>query len=119
MTLRTLVVDEPLARHRLRTLLKAEPSVEIVAECEDGNAALDAVRRLHPDLIFLDVQMPGLDGFDVIGRRLDPPQFVRIHRSTIVNVDRSKSCGRPSMESSTSFWPPADGCAAAGRTPLL
>jgi two-component system, LytTR family, response regulator len=67
MRLRTLVVDdEPVARRRLRTLLKAEPSVEIVAECEDGHVALDAVRRLHPDLMFLDVQMPGLDGFDVI-----------------------------------------------------
>jgi two-component system LytT family response regulator len=67
MTLRALVVDdEPVARRRLRTLLKAEPCVEVVAECEDGQTALDAVRRLHPDLMFLDVQMPGLDGFDVI-----------------------------------------------------
>ena len=67
MMLRALVVDdEPVARRRLRTLLKAEPSVEIVAECEDGNAALEAVRQLQPDLMFLDVQMPGLDGFDVI-----------------------------------------------------
>jgi two-component system LytT family response regulator len=60
------VDDEPGARRRLRTLLKTEPGVEIVAECEDGTEALDAVRRLHPDLMFLDVQMPGLDGFDVI-----------------------------------------------------
>jgi two-component system, LytTR family, response regulator len=67
MTLRALVVDdEPIARRRLRTLLDAEPGVEIVAECEDGGAALDAVRRLQPDVMFLDVQMPGLDGFDVI-----------------------------------------------------
>ena len=67
MTLRALIVDdEPVARRRLRTLLKAEPGVEVVAECEDGDAALNAVRRLHPDLLFLDVQMPGLDGFDVI-----------------------------------------------------
>ena len=67
MTLRALVVDdEPVARRRLRTLLKAEPSVEVVGECEDGSAAVDAVRRLHPDLMFLDVQMPGIDGFDVI-----------------------------------------------------
>jgi two-component system, LytTR family, response regulator len=67
MTLRALIVDdEPVARRRLRTLLKGETSVEIVADCEDGNAALEAVRRLHPDLMFLDVQMPGLDGFDVV-----------------------------------------------------
>jgi two-component system, LytTR family, response regulator len=67
MTLRALVVDdEPIARRRLRRLLETEPRVEIVGECEDGDAALDAVRRLRPDLMFLDVQMPGLDGFDVV-----------------------------------------------------
>lgn len=67
MTLRALVVDdEPVARRRLRALLKSEPRVEIVGECEDGYAALDAIKRLGPDLLFLDVQMPGLDGFDVI-----------------------------------------------------
>ena len=67
MTLRALLVDdEPLARQRLRALLKNEPRVDVVGECEDGYAALDAIRHLGPDLIFLDVQMPGLDGFDVI-----------------------------------------------------
>src|SRR5262245_60389975 len=67
MTLRALVVDdEPVARRRLRALLKSEPRVEIVGECENGYAALDAITRLGPDLMFLDVQMPGLDGFDVI-----------------------------------------------------
>lgn len=67
MTLKALIVDdEPVARRRLRTLLKRERGVEIVDECEDGTSALDAIRRLRPDLIFLDVQMPGLDGFDVI-----------------------------------------------------
>jgi two-component system LytT family response regulator len=67
MTLRTLIVDdEPLARRRLRHLLHDEPRVEIVGDCEDGPSAVDAVRRLAPDLLFLDVQMPGMDGFDVI-----------------------------------------------------
>jgi two-component system LytT family response regulator len=67
MILRAIVVDdEPLARKRLRALLTAEPRVEVVGECEDGGGALDAVRRLRPDLMFLDVQMPGLDGFDVV-----------------------------------------------------
>ena len=67
MTLRALLVDdEPVARRRLRALLKGESRVEIVGECENGQAALDAIRRLGPDLMFLDVQMPGLDGFDVI-----------------------------------------------------
>jgi two-component system LytT family response regulator len=67
MTLRAIVVDdEPVARRRLRALLRGETRVAVIAECEDGQAALDAVRRFTPDLVFLDVQMPGLDGFDVI-----------------------------------------------------
>jgi two-component system LytT family response regulator len=67
MTLRAIIVDdEPVARRRLRVLLDGEPRVEVVAECEDGEGALAAVRRLRPDLMFLDVQMPGLDGFDVV-----------------------------------------------------
>jgi two-component system LytT family response regulator len=61
-----LVDDEPPARRRLRALLRDEPGVEIVGECEDGEQAVDAVRRLTPDLLLLDVQMPGLDGFEVI-----------------------------------------------------
>lgn len=67
MTLRALVVDdEPVARQRLRALLKSEPRVHVVGECENGYVALDAVRRLSPELMFLDVQMPGLDGFELI-----------------------------------------------------
>jgi two-component system LytT family response regulator len=60
--------DEPLARERLRTLLGGESWVQLVAECSDGLQAVDAIRRHHPDLAFLDVQMPGASGFDVIAR---------------------------------------------------
>jgi two-component system LytT family response regulator len=60
--------DEPLARERLRTLLAGEPWLQVVAECPDGLQAIDAIRRLQPDLAFLDVQMPGATGFDVIAR---------------------------------------------------
>jgi len=71
MTFRAVIADdEPLARERLRTLLAAEPAVELVRECGDGPAAVEAVRELRPDLVFLDVQMPGLDGFGVL-RALD------------------------------------------------
>jgi two-component system LytT family response regulator len=67
VTLRALIVDdEPLARRRLRTLLRAEPQVEVIGEAEDGDAAVRAVRERSPDLLFLDVQMPGLDGFEVL-----------------------------------------------------
>lgn len=69
MTSRTRVLiadDEPLARERLRTLLGAEDWVEVVAECQNGTEAVDSIARLQPDLVFLDVQMPGATGFDVI-----------------------------------------------------
>ncbi len=65
--LRTLLVDdEPLGRRRLRRLLAAEPDVALVGECANGADAVDAIRRLKPDLLFLDVQMPALDGFGVL-----------------------------------------------------
>jgi len=66
MTLRALVVDdEPVARKRLKTLLEAEQT-EVIEECETGGQAIEAIARLRPDVVFLDVQMPGLDGFDVV-----------------------------------------------------
>jgi two-component system LytT family response regulator len=65
--LRILIVDdERLARHHLRRLLDEIPSVECVGESANGDAALAAVRLARPDVILLDVQMPGLDGFDVV-----------------------------------------------------
>jgi two-component system LytT family response regulator len=67
--LRTLIVDDqPLARKRLRTLLAAEPDVDVVGECGDGEEALATIREARPDVVFLDLQMPGLDGFEVVGR---------------------------------------------------
>ena len=65
--LRVVVADdEPMARATLRKLLGADPEVELVAECRDGVEALEAVRRERPDLLFLDVKMPGLDGLSVL-----------------------------------------------------
>jgi two-component system LytT family response regulator len=63
-----LVDDESLARRRLRTLLADEEGIDIVGECENGAQAVTAIRELKPDLVFLDVQMPELDGFEVIER---------------------------------------------------
>jgi len=69
MKVRALVVDdEPLSRELIRKLLSSDAEVEIVAECPDGTRALDAISRLDPDLVFLDVQMPGVSGFDVVSR---------------------------------------------------
>ncbi len=65
--IRTVVADdEPLARERIVTLLQGEPDIEVVAECPDGNRTIAAIHHLSPDLLFLDVQMPGASGFDVV-----------------------------------------------------
>ena len=58
--------DEPLARNRIRRLLSGENDMEIVAECKNGREAVDALQRHQPDLMFLDVEMPELDGFGVL-----------------------------------------------------
>jgi two-component system, LytTR family, response regulator len=67
MTLRAVVVDdEPLARERVRQLLAAEPDVAVVGECRNGAEALSAIVDAAPDLVLLDVQMPEMDGFEVL-----------------------------------------------------
>ena len=66
-TLRVVIVDdELLARQRIEDLLAKEPRIEIVGQARDGNEAVDLIRDLHPDLVFLDVQMPGRTGLDVV-----------------------------------------------------
>jgi len=61
-----LVDDEPPARRTLSLLLGRDPSMAIVAECENGRAAIEAIEQHRPDAVFLDVQMPGIDGFGVL-----------------------------------------------------
>ena len=58
--------DEPLARARLRMLLADEPWVDVIAECSDGPSTIAAIEKFRPELVFLDVQMPGGSGFEVI-----------------------------------------------------
>jgi len=65
--LRTIIVDdEPLALDLLRSLLTECSDIEIIAECSNGKEAIDAAVQLQPELLFLDIQMPGINGFDVI-----------------------------------------------------
>jgi two-component system LytT family response regulator len=72
--IRTLIVDdEPLARERLRTLLQQESDIEILGECGDGRQAVSAITEHAPDLVFLDIQMPGMDGFGVLQSITDRP----------------------------------------------
>ena len=74
--IRTVIVDdEPLARSNLSVLSRLDPEIEIVAECASGAEALAEIRAANPDLVFLDVQMPECDGFDVLellGQHLPP-----------------------------------------------
>lgn len=66
--IRVLVVDdEPLARSGVADLLARDPELEVVGQCGDGRTAVEAIRTLKPDLVLLDIQMPEMDGFQVIG----------------------------------------------------
>src|ERR1051326_7270834 len=65
--IRTLIVDdEPLSRRKIREFLKGDEEIQVVGECGNGPEAVYAVRKSSPDLLFLDVQMPGMDGFAVL-----------------------------------------------------
>ncbi|HSE22326.1 MAG TPA: LytTR family DNA-binding domain-containing protein [Pyrinomonadaceae bacterium] len=65
--IRTLIVDdEPLARRNLRLLLEKDPQIEILEECRNGREAVRSIEQHAPDLVFLDIQMPEMDGFDVL-----------------------------------------------------
>ena len=72
--MRVLIVDdEPLARRRLREMLAEAPDVEVVGECSDGEEAVAGILALRPDVVFLDIEMPEMDGFEVL-RTLGPEQ---------------------------------------------
>ncbi|HYP52602.1 MAG TPA: LytTR family DNA-binding domain-containing protein [Pyrinomonadaceae bacterium] len=67
--IKTLIVDdEPLARQTIRDLLAGDPDVEVVGECKSGPEAVSFIRRQTPDLLFLDIQMPGMNGFEVLAQ---------------------------------------------------
>lgn len=82
--IRTLIVDdEELGRERVRMMLAEHPDIEVVAECSDGAEAVATIERERPDLVFLDVQMPGMSGFEVLetleGEPLPAVVFVTAH----------------------------------------
>src|ERR1043166_6398944 len=84
MKIKTLIIDdEPLARDRLRSLRQEQPDIHLSGECSDGRQAVATIRNERPDLVFLDVQMPELDGFGVlqelVGERLPAVIFVTAH----------------------------------------
>jgi len=82
--IRTVIVDdEELARDRIQALLEQQPDVEIVGVCTDGPSAVETIDRTQPDLVFLDVQMPGMNGFEVVDNlertKLPAVVFVTAH----------------------------------------
>src|SRR4028118_956903 len=79
MSIRTILVDdEPLATQGLRLRLEPHDDIEVVATASNGREAIRAIKTHKPDLVFLDIQMPGFDGFSVIQGLMDvdPPLFV-------------------------------------------
>src|SRR3954469_11220995 len=84
MTITTLIADdEPLAREGLREMLARDPEIGAIREARDGREAVAAIEQFHPDLVFLDVQMPEMDGFDVLRsigvERMPAVVFVTAH----------------------------------------
>src|SRR5580698_5571157 len=69
--------DERLARKKLSILLASEPKVEVVAECSDGRQTVTAIRGLRPDMLLLDIQMPGLNGFEVLSE-ISPDEMPQV-----------------------------------------
>jgi len=68
-----IVDDEESARRRIRHLLEGDPEIRVIAECSDGAEAVAAIRETRPHLVFLDVEMPDMDGFEIL-RRLEPSE---------------------------------------------
>jgi len=91
MILKTMIADdEPLARERLRMLLGPDPDINIIGECRNGGEVLKSLKAIKTDLLFLDIQMPGRDGFQVI-EEIGPPNmpitvFVTAHNEHAVNA---------------------------------
>lgn len=70
--IKTIIIDdEPLAREKIRHSLQEETDIEIISECNNGKSAISEIKNKNPDLVFLDIQMPECDGFEVI-RRVGP-----------------------------------------------
>ena len=71
-----IIDDERLARQELRSLLAGFPSLEIVGECNNAENAIKMINELHPDLIFLDIQMPGKNGFELLKELPEAPKVI-------------------------------------------
>jgi two-component system LytT family response regulator len=91
MTIRTMIIDdEPLVRSSILRVLRSDKDIEVVGECGDGLSALEAINQEFPDLVFLDVQMPGLTGLQVLdavdGARIPVTIFVTAHKDYAIEA---------------------------------
>src|SRR5882757_298416 len=88
MTIRVLLVDDdPLLRAGLRLMLRVDPDIEVVGEADDGGAAIDAAASLRPDVILMDVRMPGTDGVTATSRIAGGPAAPRVIVLTTFDAD--------------------------------
>ena len=102
MTIRTLIVDdEKLAIQGLQLRLEPYSDVEIIGTCANGREAIRAIKTEKPDLVFLDIQMPGFDGFSVVGGVMDiePPLFVFVtaYEETAAEQAAGKPAAAPAV----------------------
>ena len=91
MSIAALVVDdEPIARHAVLRLLRADPDIEVLGECGDGASAVQAIRERSPDLVFLDIQMPAMTGIQVVeaigAQRMPATVFVTAYEQYAVRA---------------------------------
>ena len=106
MTLSALIIDdEQLAREELAYLLAQVGGVEVVAQGANGIEAVELIEEHHPDMVFLDVQMPGLDGFAVIQRLMDAPGESRHRRGRRQMPSRCRRSSLPRPMTSTRCAP--------------
>jgi two-component system LytT family response regulator len=127
MTIRTIIIDdEPLVRSSILRVLRTDREIEVVCECGDGVSAVEAINRDRPDLIFLDVHMPGLTGLQVIGavegERIPITIFVTAHREYAIEAFEAnavdyilKPFGKDRLETSVSRAKARLATAADGR----
>jgi two-component system, LytTR family, response regulator len=75
--MKTIIIDdEPLARSIIREYLQFHPELELIAECSDGFEGVKAIQQMEPDLIFLDIQMPKINGFEMLELIEEPPAVI-------------------------------------------
>ena len=96
-----VVDDEELARQRVCDLLEGHPKIRVQAECRNGREAVEKILELEPDLVFLDINMPDLDGFGVIQeigkQRMPAVIFVTAYDQYAVKAFRSRGRGLPAQ----------------------